>query len=220
MNVITLTSTSVGKKALVAITGLIIFGWTLAHTTGNLQLFAGQEQFNAYAAFLKANPAVFWGQRVVLGTSIIVHTVLVIQLLAQSNRARQVGYRKQNNHAATYASLTMKFSGPALLFYILFHFAHLTAPGISFGSYEHSHTDVYSNLVSGFQVPYVAGLYIVANALLALHLYHGGYSLLRTLGFEHPRYQAKLKTAAHLVAFYIAGGNIIMPLAVLLGIIR
>ena len=220
MNVITLTSTSVGKKALVAITGLVIFGWTLAHTAGNLQLFAGQEQFNAYAAFLKANPAVFWGQRIVLGTSVIVHTVLVLQLVAQSSRARSVGYRKQTNHAANYASLTMKFSGPAILFYILFHIAHLTAPGISFGAYEHSHTDVYSNLVGGFQVPYIAALYIIANTFLALHLYHGGYSLLRTLGFEHPRYQDRLKTGAHLLAFFIAGGNIIMPLAVLAGIIK
>ena len=114
----------------------------------------------------------------------------------------------------------MKYSGPALLLYIFFHLAHFTFPGVSFGPYEHSHTDVYGNFVQGFSVPWLVGLYVAANLLLGLHLYHGAYSLLQSLGLAHPRYDRRLRGTSRGFAFLVTAGNVVLPLSVLFGLVK
>jgi len=145
---------------------------------------------------------------------------VVLQLYARSLAARPVAYRVKKNIATTYAAATMKYSGPALLLYILFHLAHFTAPGLSLGDHQFSPLDVYGNFVASFQLPWVTLLYVTANLLLGMHLFHGAYSLLQSLGLNHPRYNNRARLAARGFAILITAGNVIMPLSVLFGFIR
>jgi len=146
--------------------------------------------------------------------------VLVVQLYRRTLTARPIGYRVKKNIVTSYAAATMKYSGPALLLYIIFHLAHFTYPGMSLGNYEHSPLDVYGNFVNAFQIPWVAALYVTANLLLGMHLYHGGFSLLQSLGLNHPRYNSRVRHAARAFALLVTTGNVAMPLSVLFGLIR
>jgi succinate dehydrogenase / fumarate reductase cytochrome b subunit len=217
---LTFGGTTIGKKAALAVSGVILFGFVIVHMLGNLQVFLGPQAYNHYAEAAKGNAVVLWGARSVLLVALITHVVLVVQLYARSLSARPVAYRVKKNIATSYAGATMKYSGPALLLYILFHLAHFTAPGLSLGGHEFSPVDVYGNFVASFQVPWVTLLYVVANLLLGMHLYHGGYSLLQSLGLNHPRYNARVRHGARAFAFLVTAGNVIMPLSVLFGIIH
>lgn len=212
--------TTVGKKALLAVSGAVLFGFVLQHMLGNLQVFLGPEVYNHYAESVKSNAALVWSVRTILLVALVTHVVLVLQLYARSLAARPVAYRVKKNIATSYAAATMKYSGPALLLYILFHLAHFTAPGLSLGDHQFSPIDVYGNFVASFQLPWVTLLYVTANLLLGMHLFHGAYSLLQSLGLNHPRYNNRARLAARGFAILITAGNVIMPLSVLFGIIR
>jgi len=215
-----LYDTTIGKKAVVAVTGVVLYGFVVVHMLGNLQVFLGPEKFNAYAATLKGMPALLWGARLVLLSSLLLHVVTSLSLVATSSAARPVGYRQLRHKTTSPAALTMKYGGPALFFYILFHLAHFTYPGIALGHYKHSHTDVYANFVHGFSVPWVTGIYVVAQVFLGLHLYHGSSSMLQTLGLSHPRFEKVKELAPQALGLGVAAGNILLPLAVLAGIVR
>jgi len=218
---LTLYDTTIGKKAVVAVTGLVFYGFVIVHMLGNLQLFLGPEVFNGYAETLKSNAAILWGARSVLLVSLALHVVTSLSLVSHSAGARSVGYRTRQYKATTPAALSMRFGGPALLFFILYHLAHFTFPGVAMGGhYQHSATDVYSNVVHGFSVPWVAGLYVVAMVFLGLHLHHGAWSMLQTLGLAHPRYTGKLKLVPPAIGLGVAGGNILLVLSVLAGIVK
>ena len=219
-NTLTFGDTTIGKKALLAVSGVILFGFVIQHMVGNLQVFLGPDVFNHYAESIKSNPALVWSVRSLLLLALVTHVVLVIQLYTRSLAARPIGYRVKKNIATSYAGATMKYSGPALLLYILFHLAHFTFPGLSLGGHEFSPIDPYGNFVAGFQLPWVTLLYVSANLLLGMHLYHGGYSLLQSLGLNHPRYNERARHGARAFAFVVTTGNVIMPLAVLFGVIR
>ncbi len=214
------TDTTLGKKALLAVTGVVLFGFVVSHMLGNLLVFAGADALNAYAAGLRKVPALLWGARLVLLASLVVHTVVAVQLVALSAAARPVAYRKKASIASTYASRWMKVSGPLLALFILFHLAHLTWPGTAVGPYEHDPHDVYSNVVRGFQVGWASAIYLAAQALLGLHLHHGAWSLLQTLGITHPRYDAAGRRAAQSLALLVVAGNVAIPLGVLTGVVR
>jgi succinate dehydrogenase cytochrome b subunit len=216
---ITTFSTTIGKKAALAVSGLVLFGFTIGHMLGNLQVFLGPKVFNGYAAGLKGTPALLWGVRFTLLASVLVHVTLAIELYTRSIGARSVGYRMKRNVVTSYAAATMKYSGPALLLYIVFHLAHFTAPGLQLGAAPFSHTDAYSNFVSSFQVPWVAGVYVLANLFLGMHLYHGSWSLFQSLGISHPQYNAWRQRIAITLALVVTIGNVIMPLSVLAGIV-
>lgn len=223
---LTLFETTIGKKALLAVTGVILFGFVIGHMLGNLQVFLGRDTYNAYAQGLKTNPLLLWGVRGTLLASIVIHVVVSLGLVVKSAGARDVGYRQLKQRKTTYAAMTMKYGGPALGLFILFHLAHFTWPGIALGSYVHSqpdaahYADVYGNFVSSFQNPVAVLLYVVANVFLGLHLYHGGWSLLQTLGLSHPRYDDNVRLVPKAIGVGVAAGNIAMPLAVLAGFLR
>jgi succinate dehydrogenase / fumarate reductase cytochrome b subunit len=217
---LTFSGTTIGKKAALAISGAVLFGFVIQHMLGNLQVFLGPEVYNHYAESIKSNAALVWSVRTILLVALVVHVALVVQLYARSLAARPVAYRVKKNIATSYAGATMKYSGPALLLYILFHLAHFTAPGLSLGDHEFSPVDVYGNFVASFQVPWVTLLYVSANLLLGMHLYHGAYSLLQSLGLNHPRYNARARLGARAFAFLVTAGNVVMPLSVLFGIIH
>lgn len=216
---VTVLDTTLGKKAALALSGLVLFGFVFFHMLGNLQVFLGPEVFNAYGAMLKGTPAILWPTRVVLLLSVVVHVTMMVLLYSRSSAARRVGYRKTKHRKTSYASATMHWTGPALLCYILFHIAHFTAPGLTLGSAEFSHTDIYTNFITSFQVPWVTALYCAANLMLAAHLYHGSWSLMQSMGLQHPRYDRARNLIARSVAGVITVGNVSMPLCVLFGVI-
>lgn len=216
---ITTFSTTIGKKAALAVSGMVLFGFVVGHMLGNLQIFLGPETFNGYAESLKSKPPLLWGVRLTLLISVVVHIALAFDLYSRSLAARAVGYRQKRNVVTSYAAATMKYSGPILLLYIVFHLAHFTAPGLSLGGVPFSHTDPYTNFVSSFKVPWVAGVYVLANLFLGMHLYHGSWSLFQSLGLSHPSYNGVRQRLAISLALMVTFGNVLMPLAVLAGFV-
>jgi len=151
--------------------------------------------------------------------SVVVHIVASLALVARSAAARPVDYRLKRSLATTYAARTMKWSGPLIAIFVVYHLVHLTWPGVAMNGYTHDPHDVYANVVNGFRVPWVVVIYVVAQALLGLHLYHGAWSLFQSLGLSHPRYARLRLWLPRTVALAVVAGNVAMPLAVLTGVI-
>ncbi len=212
---------TVGKKVVMAATGVVLFGYVIGHMLGNLQIFAGPEMINRYAHFLHSNPGPLWAVRVVLLAAVFLHILTSFQLWLLSRRARPIRYRRKNDLGADYAARTMYWSGPIIAAFVIFHVLHLTVgsvPGLPL-SETATGLDVYTNVVTGFRHPLVSLAYIVAIVLLTMHLYHGIWSMFQTMGLSHPRYTPVLKRFAHLFSILIAVGYISIPVAVLTGLI-
>ncbi len=211
--------TTIGKKAIVAVTGFILFGFVVGHLLGNLQIYLPPEKINHYSATLKSMPALLWGARITLLLAVILHIWSSFQLWLLQREARPVQYVKKANLNSTYASRTMRWSGPIVLAFIIFHLLHFTFGTVHPGGPFSEH-DVYNNVVTGFQVWPVSLFYIIAMIMLCYHLYHGLWSMFQSLGFSHPVYTPWLRLFAKLVAILIAVGNISIPVAVLAGFIK
>lgn len=218
---ITLYDTTIGKKVVMAVSGLVLYGFVIAHMLGNLQVFLGPEQLNGYAKKLQDLGPLLWMTRAVLLTAVVAHVVTSLQLIWLSSSARPIGYRMKKNLATSYAALTMKFGGIALFLFIVYHLAHFTAPGLAMSSaYHHQPHDVYANVVNGFRVPWVTAVYVLGQIFLGMHLYHGSWSLFQSLGMNHPKYNETRKFLAQTIGVFVAVGNIAMPVAVLAGVVR
>lgn len=210
----------IGKKAIMAITGLILFGFVIGHLLGNLQVFLGPEKLDAYGELLHANPGLLWTARIVLLISVIMHIVAAIQLTALKNAARPQGYAaKWKATDSSYASRTMMWSGPIIAAFVVYHLMHFTF-GVKAVHPDFQYLKVYHNIVTGFSHPVVSIAYIVAMILLGLHLYHGAWSMFQSLGISHSRWTPVLKSFAKVSTAFIVIGNCSIPLSVLLGIIQ
>jgi succinate dehydrogenase / fumarate reductase cytochrome b subunit len=209
---------TIGKKAVMAITGVILFGFILGHLIGNLQVFVGREQIDAYGAFLHhSTHGVIWVVRLVMLASVVAHIVASIQLTVTKMSARPVGYAKTDYSHSTYASRTMMWSGPIVGAFIIFHLLDLTLGQINPAFKE---GQVYDNIVTGFQQWPVAVAYIVAITLLCIHLSHGVYSMFQSLGIAHPAYTPVLKSLAKVIAFLIWAGYVSIPVAVMANVVH
>lgn len=206
--------TTVGKKVVMALTGMILFGFVVGHMAGNLQFFLGKAAINDYAEKLRHIPALLWAVRFGLLASVILHIVAAAQLWAVQRAARPIGYVKKESAGSTYAARTMYWSGPIAALFVVYHLLHLTT-GTLHPDFEH--LNAYDNLVIGFKQPLVSGFYIVAVSLLGMHLYHGLWSMFQSLGFSHPGYTPALKTLAKVFAVVIVLGFIAVPIAILAG---
>jgi succinate dehydrogenase / fumarate reductase cytochrome b subunit len=212
----------IGKKIVMAVTGLIGVGFVLGHMVGNLQMFQGPEKINAYAAFLHGTMGgALWLVRAVLLAAVILHVVAAVQLTRQKQAARpgRQGYAKWEPQISTFASRTIRWGGALLLAWLVFHILHFTVRP-EFTSPGYSDTDVYTNVVRGFQKPLYVAFYVVAMGALALHLFHGAWSSFRTLGISQPRPRPTARSVATLVAALVTLGFIAVPLGVAFGIIR
>ncbi len=208
---------SIALKAVMALTGLVLYGFVFVHMVGNLQLYSGPEKINKYAAFLKGTPALLWGFRAVLLGAVTLHAVAAFILWRRNRAARPVGYASQDFQAATITSRTMFWTGPMIGLFVVYHLLHLTVGSVhpSF-----SHTDVYTNVVTAFSNPAVSIFYVLAMVALGFHLFHGADSLFQTLGLKTPKYEKPLEAVLMVVSAVIVVVNISFPIAVLAGMVK
>ncbi len=208
---------SIGKKAVMAVTGVVLFGYLVGHLAGNMQVYLGQEQMDNYAAFLHSMPALLWGVRVLLLVCVAMHIVASIQLARLKQEARPVGYIKKKDAGSSYASRTMMWSGPIIAAFVFYHILDLTTGAANTMQFRELHA--YENLVYSFRRIPVSGFYIFAMLLLGMHLYHGLWSMFQSMGFSHPRYTPVIRRAAAWVAILLTAGFISIPIAVLTGLV-
>jgi len=212
-----LLATTIAKKVVMALTGVVLTGFVLVHMTGNLLLYLGPEALNAYGEMLQSNQAVVWGARAFLLLCVILHAWAAISLTLRNRAARPVAQGQTDGEASTYASRTMRFGGPLLLLFIIYHLLHFTVGSV------HSNFirgDVYHNVVVGFQNPLVAFVYVVAMVALSLHLFHGISSMLQTIGLSHPKYNGLRTMVGAGIASVVTLGNLSFPLSVFFGLVK
>jgi succinate dehydrogenase / fumarate reductase cytochrome b subunit len=222
---------SIGLKAVMAVTGVILSGFVLAHMGGNLTAFVGAEALNGYAASLRKVPALLWGFRVTLMVSVVLHIWAYLMLTRTSWAARPQGYRKTAYQESTYASRTMRWTGPLLAAFVVYHLLHLTLGTVhpDFREIEVvqrafigpvTEAQTYHNLITGLRVAPVAVFYILAIGALALHLHHGVWSMFQTLGSSQPRYESFGRKFATAFTIVVCAGFAAVPIAVLAGILK
>lgn len=219
----TLLSSPVFVKAVMAVTGIILFGFVLTHMTGNLKVFQGPEKINEYAEFLRevGSPVLpryglLWILRIGLLAAVLFHFWAAVVLTLQNRRARPKDYAVKKPIQLDYASRTMRYSGFLIAGYIVYHLLHFTTgqahPDFVYG-------DVYRNLVIGFQNPLVVGVYVLVNILLGFHLYHGLWSMFQSLGIDHPAIVNLRRPFAAVFAVVVTLGFLSVPLSIVAGIV-
>ena len=217
---------TIGKKIIMGITGLIGIGYVIVHIAGNLQAFIGQEKINSYGAMLHGPLAeLTWAVRILLIVSVVLHVLMAYQLTMLSRAARPIGYKKKQPQVATLASRTMKWGGVLLLVFIVVHILHFTTETIDPAGWRgmrdsQGNRDVYGDIVASFRIWWVAGFYIVAMIALGLHLYHGAWSSVRTIGYAKSTPHPLHRRIALAVAVVVWLGFSIIPLAVIAGVLR
>ena len=216
---------SVGRKMIVAATGVILILFVIGHLLGNLQIFLGPEWINAYSQHLRDLGPLLWLVRIVLLVTVILHIYFTILLAIENRRARPEAYRDRNYVKASWASRHMVVSGLVVLAFIIFHLLHFTARkfNLQFPLLKLdplNRYDVYSMMVYGFQNVYVSIFYVVGLFLLTLHLTHGSSSFFQSLGLNNERLTPKLAIGGRIFAWLLFVGYISIPIAVLLGFIK
>ncbi|HKP87167.1 MAG TPA: succinate dehydrogenase cytochrome b subunit [Blastocatellia bacterium] len=213
---------SIGKKYVMAITGLALFLFVIAHMAGNLQIYLGRDAINAYAQFLKSKPGLLWSARVALLALTVMHITAALQLVSENNDARPVKYAEGKPTGASLASRTIFVSGLVIFAFIIYHLMHFTF-GITnpdFLSFKDptdplGRHDVYQMMILGFSNIWVSAFYIISMGLLCLHLSHGVSSMFQSLGIRNKSNVHAIHRAARLAAIVVFIGNVSIPVAVL-----
>lgn len=208
---------NVGKKIVMGVTGVVMVLFVMQHVLGVMTIYQSATTINTYAYFLKSKPGIVWPARLFLLATVTLHAVTAWQLRNRSRAARPVGYEAYEPQVSTLAARTIRWGGVLLLAFIVFHILHLTTGTILPGEYRA--TDVAGNVVRGFSHWWVSAFYIVSMLSLGLHLYHGLWSSPRSLGVPYPAAPLRRKVAFTL-AIVVAGGFILVPLGVVLGILK
>jgi len=223
-----LYATTIGKKFVAAITGLILFGFLLGHVAGNLKVFTGSTaegvpHIDEYGQFLKVAGAplvpeqfVLWSARGVLLLALILHVLAVSQLSLISQEARPINYVKSKKKAATLPALYMMFTGILILGFVIFHILHFTTGTIQIGGFEHGY--IYQNLFNSFGNPIVACGYIVVMVVIGFHLNHGVWSLFQTLGLDNPDRNKTIRLVVTGLTVAMIAGFIAIPLSFMTGL--
>ena len=209
---------SVGKKMVMGATGLILVGFVIVHMAGNLQFFAGAGRFNAYSRLLQHDLIeLTWIVRLVLLASVALHVMAAYQLTRRGWVARPEPYAKREPQVSTYAARTMRWGGLYLLAFIPYHILHFTTGTLHPGF---SKDGAYGNVVIGFEVMWVGFFYLGAMVILGLHLYHGAWASLRSLGVARPSAEPLHRRVALAIAVIVPAGFSLLPLSVMLGFVR
>lgn len=207
-----LLTSSIGQKAVMAVTGLGLSVFVLGHMAGNLNAFLGAQALDAYGAALRKFPALLWSARIALLVAVGLHIWAYVALQRKNMGARPQGYRSVTHRESSFASRTMRLTGPLLAAFIVFHILHLTTGTVHPDFQEGA---VYHNLLTGLQVAPVAIFYLVAMLALAWHLFHGVWSLFQTLGIGQPRYESFGRRFATVYTLIVVAGFAAIPIAVL-----
>jgi succinate dehydrogenase cytochrome b subunit len=220
-----LYSTAVGKKYAMALTGIAMMGYVLAHMIGNLKMYLGAEDINHYGEFLREllvplapRTVVLWGLRLGLIGALVLHVHAAYSLTQMNRHARSVKYQSATDYqVANFASRTMRWTGIIVLLFVVWHLADLTwgwaNPGFERGN-------VYRNVDASLSRIPVTALYVVANIALGVHLFHGAWSLFQSMGWNRPRFNKWRRAFAIGFATLIVVGNVSFPIAVLAGIVE
>lgn len=226
--VATLYRTTVGKKVLMAVSGVVLFGFLFVHMLGNLKMLSapgtdGRFAMDVYAEYLRSfayplvpNYGILWFFRLLLLAAVAVHVWAAWQLWQTSRAARRQAYGKLDDQSLSYASRTMRWGGVIVFLFIVYHILHFTTGQ---AHPEFVEGAVHANFVSAFRNPLVYGFYLLAQAALALHLYHGVWSFFQTLGLNHPKYNHLRRPFAAAYAGIVFVGFLTPPTLVLLGVI-
>jgi len=227
MKVITnIFRSSLGKKYIMAVSGLVMFLFVLGHLAGNLQFFLGAESINRYGHFLQSNPELIWPARIFLLLMLTLHIWSAIKLSAENRAARPVPYANWNPTVASYASRTMLMSGLIVFAFIIYHLLHYTfvikgvnLTGNDFASFEdpEKRHDIFKMMIVGFKNPWVSIFYIIGIALLCLHLSHGVSAMFQSLGWKNKVYGPCLDSLARYLAVLIFIGYVSIPISVMAG---
>ena len=218
---------AVGKKWVMAVTGVALLGFVASHMIGNLKVYFGPDEINHYGEALRdlggdlvPRTSLLWALRIGLLGAALLHVHAAYSLTYTNWKARGGRYRERDYLAVTYASRTMRFTGTVVLFFIFFHLADLTWGTAPAAPDEFFRGDVYTNLVASFERLPVAILYVVANLALGLHIYHGTWSLFQSLGYSHPRFNKWRKGLAAGLTAAVVLVNLSFPIAVQAGILE
>lgn len=226
MNVISVFyHSSIGKKIIVAITGVILILFVIGHLLGNLQIFLGPEWINSYSQHLRDLGPLLWLIRIILLATVLAHIYLTILLAIENRRARPEAYVDRNYVKASWASRHMVVSGVVVLAFIIFHLLHFTArkfnPQFPLLQLDPlNRYDVYSMMVYGFRNVYVSIFYIVGLFLLTLHLTHGSSSFFQSLGLNNQKLTPRLAVVGRIFAWLLFVGYTSIPVAILLGFVQ
>ncbi len=207
---------AIGRKALMAISGFVMFLWLVGHLLGNLQAFQGQAKLDRYAQLLRVEPPLLWAVRIVLLAAFLVHVIAGAQLWLERRSARPVDYREWRPTGSTVASRTMIWSGFLVLAYVVYHLLDLSF-GVANPDFREG--EVFHNLVASLGRGLAAGFYVVAVAGLGVHLGHGLWSMWQSVGLATRGYTPALKRLAVGLAVLLAIGFASIPLAVVLGVL-
>ena len=225
--VLALWSSVIGKKVVMAVTGAVLILFVLGHMVGNLKIFNGPEEINAYSRFLREVgwPELGYGQllwivRTVLLISAALHITAATQLTIMNRQARPIDYGSRKNVETSWGALTMRWGGVLLAVFIVFHLFHFTGGMVGFQPGQFEHLMVYQNVVAGFQVVPISLFYILAMGALCLHLDHGIWSMLQTLGWVNTDNTGSLRLISRIVAIVIFAGFVSVPVSVLAGWLR
>jgi succinate dehydrogenase / fumarate reductase, cytochrome b subunit len=216
---------AVGKKWVMALTGIAMMGFVFAHMVGNLKMYLGPVEYDHYSEGLRLllypllpKEGALWLMRVGLITALLLHLHSAYSLTILNRKARPTAYQSRRDYlAANFASRTMRWSGIIVLAFIGFHILNLTTGTVAAPDFHHG--TVYANLVHALDQPWVAFIYIASNLALGVHLYHGAWSLFQSLGANNPRLNAARKYFAMGFTAVVIGINLTFPIAVLAGVV-
>jgi succinate dehydrogenase cytochrome b subunit len=213
-----LWDSSVGKKVIMAVTGLIWLAYLIIHVLANLLVFQGPAKINAYSAFLHGTGGALWAARLVLIAALVLHITAALQLAARSQQARPTGYvAGRKPQVSTFASRTIRWGGALILIFLVYHILHFTV-GTAHSDFVEG--DPYHNVATGFHNPLVVSFYLLALAAVGLHLYHGVWSSGRSLGMSPPSPHPLRRTVAVVLALLVWLGFTVIPIAVYAGVVR
>ena len=207
-----------GKKVIMAATGLIWLAYLITHVLANLLVFQGPAKINAYSAFLHGTGGALWAARLVLFAALALHITAAVQLAGRSQEARPTRYAaRRKPQVSTFASRSIRWGGALILLFLVYHILHFTV-GTAHPNFVEG--DPYHNVASGFHNPLVVGFYLIAMVSVGLHLYHGVWSSGRSLGMSPPAPHPLRRPLALVLALLVWLGFSIIPVAVYAGVIR
>jgi len=224
-----LFNSSLGKKFLMALTGVALVMFVVVHMVGNLQFFLGREVLNHYAHVLKSNPEILWPSRIGLLSCVIIHITMAIWLTIENRTKRLTGYAVKDTGAASLASRTMIYSGTISGAFIVYHLLHYTVllqsinlTGRDFSVFRdvHGQPDVYRMMIIGFSNSAVSGFYLLGVGLLCFHLSHGIWAMLQTLGLVNETYRTTIERASVIGAGLLFIGYASIPVTILTGLVK